>query len=207
MTHSQNMLDAIESFTATHHGVTLDYSNLTPSGLAYLLDMGLKQSLTDVATVNRPKITGLTSKGAAYTEKGVWTAKNRLDESARLAIADYDDSDAESRKALADAWIAEAVAAKFARILAGELTVSASGTRGDALQREMVRLVGIQLLATIRAKNAKLGKAEQLPILSGKALTLAVQEKLVNPKVAEYFRPIAEANLAATDALDIDDLL
>lgn len=190
------LMQALEAFSASHSGIVLTYDNLTPAGLTYLLDMGLKQSLGDIASVNRPKITGITSKGLAYTADDVWTEKKRIDEATRLGIS-YDMT-LEDRKALADAWIADANLTKFAKILNGELTVSASGERGDALQREMYAIVETSITNFIRAQNLKLAKSDQVAIPKGPAMKAAIKEKLSNPAVYEKVKALAEPKLAFT---------
>jgi hypothetical protein len=189
----------IESLNVSHFGVTLTKDNVTIAGLAYLIDMGLKQSLSDVDSVNRAKIIGVNKNGGAVD--GAWKETKRTDEAKRLSV-EYDGS-SDSRGKLADAWIADATAAKFGRILSGDLTVSESGTRGDAVLTEMRSIVGEALVTKIRKTNDSLPKASRVEIPTGKDLRKLVDEKLADETFAAKVRELAEQRLGMVSGIEL----
>ena len=136
----------IDSLNVSHQGVTLSQDNATIEALRYLIDMGLKQSLGDVDSVNRPQIVGRKSDGSV--PQNVWKNDRLIREAKRLGVR------VEDREALADAWCKDAIESKFDKILSGGLTVSESGSRGDAVMTEIRRLVGNSIILATRKTTA-----------------------------------------------------
>jgi hypothetical protein len=188
---ANSFLETLQGINVTHEGVTLSYDNMTPDALRYLLDMGLKQSLSDVGSVNRAKIVG--TKGDGTPAKDAWSQDKITKEGKRLGVYIGD------REAFADAWIADATNAKFARILSGELTVSESGERTtDPTLREAKRL--------IEATIAMRCKANKTAVPTGKALSDLVKQVLSDDVKRESWMAKARKSLAEIAADDLGDI-
>ena len=183
--------DMIDSMSITHQGQTLTAENATIAGLAYLIDMGLKQSLGDLQTTSRPPITGFKKDGSPCDT--AWKPTKRQSEARRLGFADWQDTP-ENREALATVWIDDAIATKFAAILSGELTVSASGVRGDAVTRLTRELIETAILNNTREENKT--RKVKLPVPKGDVLKAMIDENMATPDIAAYFRDLAEKRLA-----------
>ena len=139
-----------------HQGQSLTAENLTLEALAYLLDMGLKQALGDVESVNKPAILGTTSDGGV--PKNSWKDTKRYREALRLGFTNWT-NDTAGREALATAWLQDATSTKFAKILSGELSVTENGSRSDTLTRTMRDIIETAITKRIRDLNVNLPKA------------------------------------------------
>ena len=191
-------LNELEVFFADlaieHQGQSLTEDNLTIEGLAYLLDMGLKQALGDVASVNRPNIIGTTADGGL--PKGNWKDAKRAVEAKRLGFVAFNPTNADDRARLADLWIADAIETKFVKIMSGELTVSENGTRGDEVLREMRSLVEKAITTRYKKDNLSLPKPQQKVIPTGKEMRKLVDDRLADEAIAKQIRTLAETRIA-----------
>lgn len=196
MTITENEVSAmVESLNVTHQGMTLTKDNATIAGLAYLIDMGLKQSLGDLNSTSRPAIVGVNSKGKVPDI--VWSDVKRFREASRLGFVGWANTP-EGKESLATAWIADAIATKFAKILSGELTVSEAGVRGDEVTREMRDLVELAVAAKAKKANAVVPK--------GKDMKASIDAALANDAIAAKFRALAEDEIARRNGVAFDDL-
>ena len=194
------MMTALDNMTFTHQGQTLNRDNVTVDGLLYLINMGLKQALGDVESVNRAPIMGLTNKGDVPAN--AWKPERRAREAKALGLKWKDTT--EDRKALADAWITAANKTKFEKILNGELEVGETNGHdgGDEVYQMMKELVSKAIIAAITKANLSLPKTAQVVLPKGKDLTKRVREKLANADISAHFRAKAEQMIAIAKAAD-----
>ena len=198
--NSSDLKKFFTDLSVTHQGQVLTADNITLEALGYLIDMGLKQALGDVESVNKPAIIGTTSDGG--TPKNSWKDTKRCREALRLGFTNWN-NDAAGREALATAWLHDATSSKFAKILSGELSVTANGSRSDMLTRTMRDIIEAALTKRIRDLNASLPKAQHRELPTGRDMRKLVDEKMSNEQTFATVKTMAQTQLDANNALDI----
>ena len=198
--NSSDLKKFFTDLSVNHQGQVLTTDNITLEALDYLIDMGLKQALGDVESVNKPAILGATSEGG--TPKNSWKDTKRFREALRLGFTNWH-NDAAGREALAAAWLQDATSSKFAKILSGELSVTSNGSRSDMLTRTMRDIIEAALTKRIRDLNASLPKAQHRELPTGRDMRKLVDEKMSNEQTYATVKNMAQTQLDANNALDI----
>jgi hypothetical protein len=199
----ESLLNVLREFSSTFEGITLDYDTMTPEGLETFITGGHKQAFIDITGTKRPPITGKKKDG--NEAPGSWKDTKRISEAQRLGLTDYHNT-ASDKERLADAVLYEMNLARFNAILSGEYTISESGTRGDSVAQRMFALCSAHYLKALKAKNDALPKDRRIVVPTGKALRKVIQSKLETPAVHDYFKGLAETQLAQEATITIPDL-
>jgi hypothetical protein len=197
-----SLLQVLIDLNVSHQEQTLTYDNLSASALLYLIDMGLKQSLGDLATTTRPAIVGEKQDGTLVPEKDQWKDTKRLREAIRLGFTAFNNT-IDERKALATAWIKDATAAKFTKILSGELSVGSNGPRMTPIEAEMFEIVSGSILGNHKKANDSLPKAQRKAEPTVKELRQQVMDKFLDAAFHAKVKALAERRIAERDALEI----
>ena len=170
----------LSGLNVSHHGLTLDATNVTPEALTYFVSMGMAQSFLDVGSVNYSNIAGIDSNG--NTPAGAWDIAKCRKHATRLGLTSFDGS-IESRKTLAETWIADARNSKWTRILNGELVHDGEsrGPRLNPVDSFVYDAVAESILNAAKADNKKRAKTDQRPLPKGKILSDMVDLYMSNP--------------------------
>lgn len=164
---------------------TADANSLPAAGVAYLLQNGFNQSMTDAGAMTREE------KAKLLREHGHEADALAVEESSRATLSP------EGNAAIAkvvEGWRQE----RFDDIMKGTVGVGGGGPRLDPLTREM-RAVGEGRIRII-------AEAKKVAMPTGKVLSAAV-EKIIS-RDGDAIRKEAEARLHANkkSAADLDDL-